>query len=77
MQSIAGGGGIVTTLATDLEKSGGSSSKGETDYDIDFNFGGKYGSAIKVPGESDPAQRLERTGECHDPEGRRYHDAGR
>jgi hypothetical protein len=50
-QSIAGGGGIVTTLATDLEKSGGSSSKGETDYDIDFNFGGKYGSAIKVPGE--------------------------
>ena len=52
-QSIAGGGGIVTTLATDLEKSGGSSSSGQTDYDIDFKFGGQYGSAIKIPDEPD------------------------
>lgn len=39
-QSIAGGGGIVKTLATDLEGAGGSASAKSTDYDIQFKFGG-------------------------------------
>jgi hypothetical protein len=44
-QSVAGGGGIVKTLATDLEAAGGSASANQTDYDINFKFGGDNGSA--------------------------------
>jgi hypothetical protein len=39
-QSIAGGGGIIKSLATDLEGSGGHSSEKETDYSINLKFGG-------------------------------------
>jgi hypothetical protein len=44
-QSIAGGGGIVKSLATDLEGSGGSASANQTDYSINLKFGGANGSA--------------------------------
>ena len=43
-QSIAGGGGIVKSLATDLEGSGGSASSKQTDYSINLKFGGAAGS---------------------------------
>jgi hypothetical protein len=47
-QSIGGGGGIVKSLATDLEGSGGPSSAKQTDYSINLKFGGSgdaYGSS--------------------------------
>jgi uncharacterized protein YhjY with autotransporter beta-barrel domain len=44
-QSIAGGGGIVKSLATDLEGAGGSASAKQTDYSINLKFGGVGGSA--------------------------------
>jgi hypothetical protein len=43
-QSVAGGGGIVKTLATDLEGNGGSGSTKQTDFDTLFKFGGADGS---------------------------------
>ena len=44
-QSIAGGGGIVKTLATDLDDAGGSATgKSSKDYTLDFKFGGKGGA---------------------------------
>ena len=43
-QSIAGGGGIVKTLATDLEGAGGTASATESDYNLNFKFGGSNGS---------------------------------
>ena len=43
-QSVAGGGGIVTTLATDLEGNGGSGNAKQTDFDTLFKFGGADGS---------------------------------
>ena len=43
-QSISGGGGIVKTIATDLEGAGGSASAKETNYDIQFKFGGSGAS---------------------------------
>jgi hypothetical protein len=39
-QSISGGGGIVKTIATDLEGAGGAASAKETGYGIQFKFGG-------------------------------------
>ncbi len=44
-QSIAGGGGIVKTLATDLDNAGGkATSSSSKDYDIPFKFGGASGA---------------------------------
>ena len=43
-QSVAGGGGIVKTLATDLEGNGGSGSAKQTAFDTLFKFGGADGS---------------------------------
>lgn len=48
-QSITGGGGIVKTLATDLEGAGGSASATGTKYDVNFHFNGSNG---KVSGGS-------------------------
>ena len=45
-QSIAGGGGIVKTLATDLDNNGGSATASSSkDYAINFQFGGKNGAS--------------------------------
>jgi uncharacterized protein YhjY with autotransporter beta-barrel domain len=44
-QSIAGGGGILKSLATDLEGAGGSASSGQTNFDINLSFSGSNGGA--------------------------------
>jgi len=45
-QSIAGGGGIVKTLATDLDDAGGSAKASSSkDYSLPFKFGGSNGAA--------------------------------
>ncbi|TPE63088.1 autotransporter outer membrane beta-barrel domain-containing protein [Sandaracinobacter neustonicus] len=49
-QSITGGGGIVKTLAVDLEGAGGSASATGTKYDINFQFGGSNGSTSQGSG---------------------------
>ena len=49
-QSITGGGGIVKTLATDLEGAGGTASASGTKYDINFKFGGSSGTASEGSG---------------------------
>ncbi|TPE61931.1 autotransporter outer membrane beta-barrel domain-containing protein [Sandaracinobacter neustonicus] len=43
-QSIGGGGGILKTLATNLEGAGGSASAKGTDYTVAFSFGGSAAS---------------------------------
>jgi hypothetical protein len=48
-QSIAAGGGIVKTIATDQEGAGGAASAKGTDYDIKFKFGGS-GAASTTSG---------------------------
>ena len=52
-QSITGGGGIVKTLAVDLEGAGGSASATGTKYDINFKFGGSNGSTSQGSGRVD------------------------
>ena len=42
-QSISGGGGIVKSLATDLEAAGGSASASSTNFEIQLKFGGSAG----------------------------------
>ncbi len=44
-QSIAGGGGILKSMATDLEGAGGSDSGTQTIYNINLQFGGSSGSS--------------------------------
>ncbi|MEG0184594.1 MAG: hypothetical protein RR704_14195, partial [Stenotrophomonas sp.] len=45
-QSIAGGGGIVKTLATDLDNAGGSANASSSkDYALQFKFGGSNGAS--------------------------------
>ncbi|WP_163333655.1 autotransporter outer membrane beta-barrel domain-containing protein [Enterobacter bugandensis] len=45
-QSIAGGGGILKTIATDLEGAGGTASTKGTDHDLQFSFGGQNGETV-------------------------------
>ncbi|WP_326525759.1 hypothetical protein [Sphingomonas sp.] len=45
-QSIAGGGGILKTLATDLEGAGGSASATGTEHTLAFHFGGEKGNGV-------------------------------
>jgi hypothetical protein len=49
-QSIAGGGGIEKTIATDLEGGGGSTSSQETHYNINLTMGGAQGVGASVSG---------------------------
>ena len=49
-QSIAGGGGIEKTIATDLEGGGGSASSKETQYNINLTMGGTQGVGASLSG---------------------------
>jgi hypothetical protein len=49
-QSIAGGGGIEKTIATDLEGGGGSTSSKETQYNINLTMGGAQGVGASLSG---------------------------
>lgn len=44
-QSIAGGGGILKTLATDIENTGGGAKASSSDYALGLKFGGSKGSS--------------------------------
>ena len=49
-QTIAGGGGIEKTIATDLEGGGGSTSSKETHYNINLTMGGAQGVGASLSG---------------------------
>jgi hypothetical protein len=49
-QSIAGGGGIEKTIATDLEGGGGSTSSQETNYNINLSIGSAQGVGAGISG---------------------------
>ncbi len=42
-QSVSGGGGLLKSLATDLEAAGGSASASETNFELQLKFGGSTG----------------------------------
>jgi uncharacterized protein YhjY with autotransporter beta-barrel domain len=44
-QSIAGGGGIIKTMATDLDNTGGAAKATGSDYDVNLKFGGSTGTS--------------------------------